>query len=101
MTDDESRGARVEIGDPDTGEIEGSVYRPTHLGPDPTNSNGLGDNQQKNPNPTVTDDTLLRFSHGLAPLQESFQDMRGAKRGAAKHFIENQKHYEREPKVTS
>src|SRR5690625_1646133 len=99
VTDEASRGVRVAIGDPDTGEIEGSVYRPTHLGPDPTNSNGLGDNQQKNPNPTVTDDTLLRFSHGLAPLQESFPDMRGANLGTAKNFIEYQTHYEIDPNL--
>src|SRR5690625_2351632 len=99
VTYEASRGVRVAIGDPSTGEIEGSVYRPSHLGPDPTNSNGLGDNQQKNPNPTVTDDTLLRFSHGLAPLQESFPDMRGANLGTAKNFIEYQTHYEIDPNL--
>lgn len=53
-----------------SGEIEGSLYVPTHIGPN-DGRGGLGTSAVKNPNPTVYDDALLMFSHGIAPLPES------------------------------
>ncbi|WP_208587601.1 isopeptide-forming domain-containing fimbrial protein, partial [Gracilibacillus suaedae] len=53
-----------------TGDIEGNWYVPNHIGPSDGEGN-FGTNQVKNPNPTVTDDALLAFRHGIAPLPES------------------------------
>src|SRR5690625_4820555 len=97
VTDNASRGIRVAIDDPATGEIEGTITVPTHLGPDPSTNNGLGTNNNKNPRPEVTDDTILRFSHGIAPMNESFPDRDqypSGNLGPAKNFIEFQTFYE-------
>lgn len=52
------------------GDIEGTWYVPTHVGP--LNGNGgIASNDLKNPNPDVYDDAYLGFSHGIAPLNES------------------------------
>src|SRR5699024_4861797 len=63
----------------------------SHFGPDPSANNGLGNNDLKNPNPTVTDDEILKFSHGIAPLLESFPD--GTNK-SSKNFKEFQVLYE-------
>ncbi|MFZ4451664.1 SpaA isopeptide-forming pilin-related protein [Salibacterium aidingense] len=52
------------------GEVDGSYYVPTHIGPS-DGSGSLGSNNNKNPNPLVYDDALLGFRHGIAPLPES------------------------------
>lgn len=91
VTDVANSSVRVAVDNPDTGTIEGSVNRPTHLGPNPNNENGLGDNNTKNPRPEVTDDTILKFSYGIAPLLESFPDGTSS---PAKNFKELQIHYE-------
>lgn len=51
------------------GDIVGSWYIPNHLGPD--DSGGVGNNDNRNPNPIVYDDEILQFRHGIAPLLES------------------------------
>ncbi|MGY4688555.1 MSCRAMM family protein [Salibacterium sp. K-3] len=63
---------QVQISDSEAanGELDGSYYVPAHIGPaDGTGNQGTFSN--KNPNPTVYDDALLGFRHGIAPLPES------------------------------
>src|SRR5690625_3285318 len=55
---------------PGTGDIEGTYYVPTHIGP-ADGKGGLGTNDEKNKNPVVYDDAILDFEHGIAPLPES------------------------------
>src|SRR5699024_2766819 len=55
---------------PGAGEIEGNVPLPVHIGPS-NGEGGLGTNDNKNPHPQVTDDALLTFNYGIAPLRES------------------------------
>src|SRR5690625_2587078 len=55
---------------PGTGDIEGTYYVPTHIGP-ADGKGGLGTNDEKNKNPVVYDDAILAFEHGIAPLPES------------------------------
>ncbi|MFD2706956.1 SpaA isopeptide-forming pilin-related protein [Salibacterium lacus] len=52
------------------GELEGNYYVPAHIGP-VDGSGDQGSFNNKNPNPTVYDDALLGFRHGIAPLSES------------------------------
>src|SRR5699024_9229240 len=52
------------------GDITGSWYVPNHFGPS-DGSGGVGNSQNRNPNPVVYDDALLKFTHGIAPLTES------------------------------
>ncbi|TSB48561.1 SpaA isopeptide-forming pilin-related protein [Alkalicoccobacillus porphyridii] len=62
----------VTIADSDraTGEIRGSVYVPSHLGPINDRGN-VGSNTNRDPNPLVYDDALLAFYHNISPLHES------------------------------
>lgn len=62
----------IKIVDSDTanGDITGSWYVPNHFGP-MGDSNGVGNNANRNPNPIVYDDAILQFTHGIAPLTES------------------------------
>lgn len=62
----------ITIVDSDTanGDITGSWYVPNHFGP-MGDSNGVGNNANRNPNPIVYDDAILQFAHGIAPLTES------------------------------
>lgn len=52
------------------GDIKGTWYVPNHFGPK-GDSNGVGNNDNRNPNPVVYDDAILQFAHGIAPLTES------------------------------
>lgn len=51
--------------EPSTGQIEGSVVMPQHLGPADGMGKTVGTNQNKDPNPKVYDDAYLLFEHGI------------------------------------
>lgn len=72
VTGTTSASHAITIVDSDTanGDITGSWYVPNHFGPS-GDSSGVGNNQDRNPNPVVYDDATLQFNHGIAPLRES------------------------------
>ena len=51
--------------EPSTGQIEGSVVMPQHMGPADGLGKTVGTNQNKDPNPKVYDDAYLLFEHGI------------------------------------
>src|SRR5699024_10974922 len=77
----------IAVGDPSGGNIQGSTYVPNHFGPG-------GEAGNHNPRPYVTDDALLEFRHGIAPLPESFPDRKGENLGRAKNFQDYRTIYE-------
>ncbi|SEN91318.1 Cna protein B-type domain-containing protein [Amphibacillus marinus] len=53
-----------------TGDISGTVFVPAHLGPS-NDSGGIGNADNRDPNPIVYDDAYLRFYHHISPLHHS------------------------------
>ncbi|MGM8366647.1 SpaA isopeptide-forming pilin-related protein, partial [Virgibacillus sp. W0181] len=65
-----SHSIKIVDSDSASGDIEGTWYVPIHVGPKDDEGN-VAPASNKNSNPTVYDDALLAFSHGIAPLPES------------------------------
>ncbi len=62
-----SHSIKVFESDPSSGEIEGTLFVPVHIGPLDGKGN-RGNDPNKNPDPIVYDDAILSFDHGIAPL---------------------------------
>jgi len=86
VSDEASRGIQVAKDDPDSDDVTGNVLIPVHIGPDPTSSTGMGNNDNKNPRPSITDDSRLKFNFSMAPLNESFPDKSGNNLGKPYNF---------------